>query len=41
MKSLKRLPKKDQPEANVYMFGDIQQLMLNQTSKFYFLVFRN
>jgi len=25
----------------MYMFGDIQQLMLNQTSKFYFLVFRN
>jgi len=25
----------------MYMFGDIQQLIPNQTSKFYFLVFRN
>ena len=38
MKSLKRLFRKI-GEA-MYMFGDIQQLMLSQTSKFYFFSFQ-
>lgn len=39
MKSLKDcLERSAKP---MYMFGDIQQLIPNQTSKFYFLVFRN